>query len=137
MAMELNEISTALGDLVSEGRTSIRMVVQTGYDETGLVATADGYLRLAQTLVDFVLAAQRQQTETITYGSLTLPTSGAIYSLFHENFEIAIDNLTLASSEDEVKQIADHILRGSPLESEANYKLRMSLSENSVSPTEE
>ena len=136
MAMELSEISTALGALVSEDKPSIRMVVQTGYDETGLVATADGYLCLAQVLVDFVLAARSQQTDNISIDGVSMPTSGVVYSLFRANSEIAIDGLMLASSEDEVKQIAEYYLWGSPLESEADYKLRMSLSENSVSPTE-
>ena len=137
MAMELGEISAALKVLISEEKPNVRMVVQTGYDETSLVATASGYLRLAQVLVDFVLTARNQQTETISIDGVSMPTSSTAYPLFQANPEIAINNIMLASSEDEVKQIAEYYLWGSPLETKEDYQLHMSLSESDVSPREE
>ena len=60
---ELAEINENLKSMVADQEAKIRCVVQTGCDETGLVATTDGYLRLAQTLVEFVLQAESQEMQ--------------------------------------------------------------------------
>jgi hypothetical protein len=54
----LSEISKALESLIQSQEACVYTFVETGYDETGMVATADGYLRLAKELINFVVAAQ-------------------------------------------------------------------------------
>ena len=58
---ELSEISEKLKAMIADHDSQIRLVVQTGHDETGMVATADGYLRLAQVLIEFVLSVKAEE----------------------------------------------------------------------------
>ena len=67
------------------------MVIQTGYDETGMVATADGYLRLAQVLVQFILKAKAKETDNWDLYGHHVPGSTTVNHLFRENYEVRID----------------------------------------------
>ncbi|MES2464022.1 MAG: hypothetical protein V4671_25910 [Armatimonadota bacterium] len=117
MTSELNEINDKLNSLIYNRDAQIRLVVQTGYDETGMVATNDGYLRLAQIVIEFLLKAEAKETETWDlYGHL-LPGSTTINNVFRGNFEVCIDTLALANTQEEVNQVAQAFSQGSPLES--------------------
>lgn len=110
----LSEVHDKLKAMAADPSSQIRLVVQTGYDETGMVATADGYLRLAQVLVEFVLNAEAKQTETWDVHGHSVPGSTAVSKLFRENHEVCIDTTMMARTEEEVSQIAGAFWRGSP-----------------------
>ena len=110
---ELSEISEKLKAMIADHDSQIRLVVQTGHDETGMVATADGYLRLAQVLIEFVVSAKAQETKTWDIYGHSLPGSTAINDLFRENYEVCIDTTMLAETQEEVGQIAQAYWDGS------------------------
>jgi len=116
LTAELSEISEELKAMIADHDPQIRLVVQTGYNETGMVATADGYLRLAQLLIEFVLSAKAQETKTWDIYGHSLPGSTAINGLFRENWEVCIDTTMLAETQEEVSQIAQAFWDGSPLQ---------------------
>ena len=116
LTAELSEIREELKAMIADHDSQIRLVVQTGHDETGMVATADGYLRLAQVLIEFVLRAETQETETWDIYGHSLPGSTAIDDLFRENHEVCIDTTMLAETQEEVSQIAQAFWDGSPLQ---------------------
>lgn len=116
MTAELSEISEKLKALIADHDSQIRLVVQTGYDETGMVATTNGYLRLAQVLIEFVLSAKAQETETWDIYGHSLPGSVAINSLFRENWDVCIDTTMLAKTQEEVGQIAQAYWDRSPVQ---------------------
>jgi len=111
---ELSEINESLKSAITDQAARIRIAIETGYDEAGMVATRSGYLRLAQFLVEFVLKAEAQQTETWQVYGLALPGSSAIGYLFGPVDEVKIDSLMLAATEREVNETADAFLRDSP-----------------------
>lgn len=114
MTEELSEINEKLKALITDQDAHIRLVIQTGHDETGMVATADGYLRLAQVLIEFVLSARAEEAQTWDISGHSLPSSTAIYHLFRENYEICIDTTTLAETQEEVSQVAQAYWEASP-----------------------
>ena len=116
LTAELSGISEELKAVITDHDSQIRLVVQTGYNETGMVATADGYLRLAQVLIEFVLRAETQETETWDIYGHSLPGSTAINGLFRENWDVCIDTTVLAETQEEVSQIAQAYWDGSPLQ---------------------
>lgn len=69
----LNEISKALESHIQNKEARIYTSVKTGYDETGMTATADGYLRFAKGLIDFVVAAQKGEYQNCSYGEVQGP----------------------------------------------------------------
>jgi hypothetical protein len=113
MSAALNEIYDRLNDLISDQAARVRVVVETGYDEAGLVATTSGYLRLAQALVGFVLEAQTQGAQTWAINGASLPESGSIGSLFGLD-EVRINSLTLAATEAQVGAVVTHFQDLSP-----------------------
>ena len=119
MTAELRQINEALQILIADQSARIGVTVETGYDELNLVATSDGYLQLAQALVEFVLEAEAQQTESWTKDGLTLPGSSAIRLLFGLNYEVDINSLSLASTQAEVQQAVEYFRRMSPMGNEA------------------
>ena len=116
MTTELSEINEKLKGMIVNQEARIRVTVQTGYNECGMVATADGYLRLAQSLVEFILKAQAKETETwITHGcDKALPGSAEIGRLFHGADEVQLDTVELAETEEQANQVAEAVWLGSP-----------------------
>ena len=100
--------------MITNQDAQIKLVIQTGYDETGMVATTDGYLRLAQVLIEFILSAQAKETDVWNLYGHPVPGSSAISQLFRENYEVCIDTVALAETQEEVTQIAQAFLQGSP-----------------------
>ena len=97
MSADLSEISESLKRMITNPEARLRFVVETGTDEAGMVATASGYLRLAQALVEFVARAEAGETESWTVNDSLLPgstTTGALFGLD----EIRIDFVMLAAT---------------------------------------
>lgn len=120
MTTELKEIEESLKNLVSDSDARIGVIVETGHDELGLVATADGYLRLAHALVEFVRKAQHGNTETWTMDGLTLPGTATVGEIFGLNFIVDVDTLSLASTQAEVQQLVEYYRDDLPLLKDAN-----------------
>lgn len=114
MTEELSDINEQLKALIVDQDAHIRLVVQTGYDEAGMVATTDGYLRLAQVLIEFILKVKAEETEVWDLFGHHLPGSTAINSVFRENFDVGIDTVMLAETQEEVSQVAEAFWQGSP-----------------------
>ena len=114
MIVELSEINEKLKTMITNQDAQIRLVIQTGYDETVMVATADGYLRLAQVLVEFILKAKAKETDIWDLYGHPVPGSTTINHLFRENYEVCIDTVVLAETQEEVSQIAQAFLKASP-----------------------
>jgi len=114
MTADLQDINEKLKALIAHQDAQIRLVIQTGTDETGMVATTDGYLRLAQLLIEFILKAKEEEAEIWSIYGHQLPGSSAIYDVFRENFEVSIDTLMLAENQLEVSQIAQAFWDASP-----------------------
>jgi hypothetical protein len=55
---ELEMVRRGLATLVENKAARLSVVVETGYDESWLIGTADAYLRLALAAVEFVAAAR-------------------------------------------------------------------------------
>ena len=114
MTAELSEINEKLKALITNQDAQIRLVIQTGHDETEMVATSDGYLRLVQFLIEFILNARAKETNIWDIYGHPLPASAAIRSLFRENFEVCINSVMLAETQEEVGQVAQAFWDGSP-----------------------
>jgi hypothetical protein len=111
---ELSEINDKLKAMVGDQDATIRLVIQTGHDEIGMVGTADGYLRLAQVVIEFLLKAKAEETKIWDLYGHSLPGSTAINEVFRGNDEVCIDTLALAETQDEVSQVAQAYWEGSP-----------------------
>ncbi len=122
MTAELKEIEESLKKLVSDPDARIGVIVETGHDELGLVATADGYLRLAHALVEFVRKARQGSTGSWTMDGLTLPGTATVGEIFGLNFIVEVDTLSLASTQAEVQQLVEYYRDDLPLQEEANAK---------------
>jgi hypothetical protein len=83
----------------TEPTPKLRIVVETGYDEAGLVATKAGYLQLAQRLLEFVASGESESS---------------VSDLFMGGDEVRIDTLMLAQTQEEVNELAEAFLLGSP-----------------------
>ena len=114
MTSELTGISENLKGMIADQDSQIRIVIQTGYDEAGMIATTDGYLRLAQFLIDFVLKAKTQDMEVWDIYGSPLPGSSAIGYLFNGTDEVRIDSVMLAATEDDVNQMSQAFRINSP-----------------------
>ena len=113
VSADLSEISESLRRTIADPEARIRFVVETGADEAGMVATASGYLRLAQALVEFVAKAEAGKTEVWTINGSLLPASTTTGALFGPD-EIRIDSVMLAANEGAVTAIAEYFWRLSP-----------------------
>ena len=78
MTLELTEIYETLKGMIASQESQTRIVIETGYDEAGMIATIDGYLRLAQFLIDFVLKSKAQESDIWNTYDHLLPGSSAI-----------------------------------------------------------
>ena len=74
-----------------------------------------GYLRLAQTLVQFVQQANAQELQTWNIYNKHLPGSTAINHNFAALGEIAFDTIMLAQTQEEVSEVAETFRGGMPL----------------------
>lgn len=113
MEETLAEISELLKRPIDNPEAKLRIVVQTGYDEASLVATDDGFLRLAKALVDFVRASNKQKTEIWNIYGRNIPGDSSIHLLFGPD-EVKIAAFQMAKSEDQVRQIAEDYYANSP-----------------------
>ena len=113
MNTKLAEISESIQSLIDNQNARLRIVVQTGYDESNLVATNDGFLRFAKALVDFVLASKEQKTEIWDIYGRNIPGDSSIHLLFGPD-EVQIATFQMAESEDQVRQIAEDYYVNSP-----------------------
>ena len=120
MTAELKEIEESLKNLVSDPDARIGVIVETGNDELGLVATADGYLRLAHALVEFILKARQGNTATWTMDGLTMPGTATVGKLFGLNFIVEVNTLSLASTQAEVQQLVEYYRDDLPLPKDSN-----------------
>lgn len=120
MITELKKIEATLKKLVADPDARIGIIVETGNDELGLVATADGYLRLAHALVEFILKARQGNTKTWTRDGLTLPGTATVREIFGLNFIVEVDTLSLASTQAEVQQLVEYYRDDLPLLEDAN-----------------
>ena len=100
----LSAISKALEAHIQNQEARVYTFVQTGYDETGMVATADGYLRFAKGLIDFVVAAQQGKYEMLSYGGIQGPGDCSIGDVFDPISDVELDSALLVNTEDEAEQ---------------------------------
>lgn len=115
MTAGLAEVNEMLKSMIFDQEAKVRVVVETGYDEAGLVATTDGYLRLAQTLVDFLLQSEAQETQVWDIYDKHLPGSTTIRHTFAAGDEIVLDTTMLAQTQEEANEVAEAFLGGMPL----------------------
>jgi len=104
MNESLDEVSKALESYIQNQEAQVYTFVATGYDETGMVATADGYLRFAKKLIDFVTAAQQGKCQNCTYGEIQAPCSSSVGYVFSSISDVELDSAMLVKTEDEAEQ---------------------------------
>ncbi len=104
MNESLDKISKALGDLIQNPEARIYTHVTTGYDETGMFSTADGYLRFAKELIEFVVTAERGDYHLLTYGEVQGPGNCSIGDVFNPISEVELDSALLLKTEEEVEK---------------------------------
>lgn len=112
----LTEISQLLDANIENKQAQVFTHVQTGYDETGLTATADGYLRLAKSLVDFVVAVRRGEATPQSIDGIQCPQSPDVGRLFHWLGEVPLDSTSLVQTEAEAEQITRWFQQNSPID---------------------
>lgn len=120
MSSHLEEIIRSIDSLIENKDARLSIVVETGYDEAGLVGTSDAYLRLAKVLIEFVAGAQDNQMETWKIAGLQLPGSTAVNQVFEVPGEIVIDTTCLTASETDTQAVADYFREMSPPYSETD-----------------
>ena len=108
MNESLEKISKTLGSLIQNPEARVFTCVQTGYDETGIVATADAYLRFAKELIDFVVAAQSGQFQNCSYGEVQGPCDSSVGSVFSPISEVKLDSALLVKQEEEAEKAMSH-----------------------------
>lgn len=116
MSHSLEHISQLLEANVSNQEAQVFTTVQTGFDETVLIATADGYLRLAKALIDFVDAVQNRSGELYDGSTNGVHhfSSAAIGSIFHWLGEVQLDSTFLVQTEAEAEQLTRRSQQDSP-----------------------
>jgi hypothetical protein len=110
----LNEISKSLETHIQNQEAQVYTFVETGYDETGMVATADAYLRFAKELIDFVAAAQQGKYQNCSYGEVQGPCSAAVGYVFSSISDVELDSAMLVNTEHEAEQAIRYFQPESP-----------------------
>jgi hypothetical protein len=112
----LNDISKALESHMQNQEARVYAFVETGYDETGMVATADGYLRFAKELIDFVVAAHQGRCDICSYGEIEGPCDSSVGDVFSSISDVELDSAMLVRTEDEAEQAIRYFQQDSPPE---------------------
>ena len=99
--LALDEACEIVGSLITNHRARLWVTIETGFDESGLIGTADAYLRLAAAALDLVRTAGRKTARVRELGGSKLPVSADFYDVFGPA-EVRITGGWLASSEREV-----------------------------------
>src|ERR1700689_996609 len=95
----LDEVGRALSELIVDKNARVNVSVVTGSDESILVGAADGYLRFALALVEFVRQAQNGKASLMHCDGHTVPS--ASLGDVCVSGEVRIDSGCLAQDEAE------------------------------------
>jgi len=88
---DLEFVRRALARLVEDKTARLSIVVQTGYDESCVVGTADAYLRLALAAVEFVADARAGRGTVHNFGNVQCIGSGDEFSSLFAPRYVRID----------------------------------------------
>jgi hypothetical protein len=99
--------------LIADPAARLSVAIETGPDEAILVGTADAFLRMALTALEFVADAQAGRATQLAVGSVTVADTGAFAEVIKSG-EVGLSGGWLVVSAEEAQAVAEHILWLSP-----------------------
>ena len=105
MNREIESIVVELEAMSGDKEAQMFIVVDNGFDESGLVGTQDAYLRLAKSLLEFVVSAQKGELEEWNLDEKLCPGSTKINDVFDSRCEVVIDTTSLTQTAQQAQEI--------------------------------
>jgi hypothetical protein len=101
----LYDISLALEYHIQNPEAEVFTFVQTGYDETSVVATEDGYLKLAKEIIDFLIATREGKCQPYSIGNIQGQGDCSVGSVFSSISDVELDSLMLVNTATEAEKV--------------------------------
>ncbi len=105
MNRELEAIIAQLEAMTGDKSAQMFVVVDAGFDESGLVGTRDAYLRLAKSLLKFVVSAQQGELEAWNLDEKLCPSSTVINDVFDSRCEVVSITTSLAQTAQQAQEV--------------------------------
>jgi hypothetical protein len=112
-AAVIDEACRLLHGLVADQAARVSVAIETGPDEAVLVGTADAYLRLALTALEFVADTWTEQAERQSVGGVGVTGTTKFGEVFAPG-EVGVSSAWLAATAEEVQAVKEYILSLSP-----------------------
>jgi hypothetical protein len=109
----IEEVCRLVRSLIDNPTARLSIAIETGPDEALLVGTSDAYLRLALVALEFVSDAQAGRARSLTVNGMTVANTSSFGEAI-EPGEVGLAGGWLATSIEEVRKVAEYLLRLSP-----------------------